>query len=278
MTLHPILAAMYRAILEPRTDTCDEWDDCDDEAESGAEPPIRDAAPVYAPPVVVDMTERARDVAYERGRSIKGKAKRTLYPRADLSRREVVIVLHQTGVERAETSSRWHHVTAHYVVTPGGRVLRLHPIDVRLVAANRLDRAPYHAISIEFAGNFEGVDGSGRWFAGDRMGRGRASEAQVAAGRWLCRRICRDVAAKGSSVAAIAPHRISGRDSAGRPNRQLCPGSRVWSEVAERVCAADGVPVPAPGVTVGGAPIPDEWHGDRWHDIVRLGLASWRPE
>lgn len=276
MTLHPIIAYLTR-IMSPATDAVDSWDDRDDEAEDGAEPPVRDAAPVYAPPVVIDMPDQARDVVYERGRSIKGKRKRTLYPRVELARREVVIVLHQTGVQRAETSSRWHHVTAHYVITPGGRILHLHPIDVRLVAANRLDRSPYHAISIEFAGNFEGVDGTGRWFAGDRMGRGRASEAQVAAGRWLCRRLCRDVAAAGSSVAAIVPHRIAGRGRDGQPNRQLCPGSRVWSEVAERVCAADGVPIPAPGVTIGGAPIPDEWHGPMWPDIVRLGLASWRP-
>ena len=278
MTMHPAIAWIMR-YLNRHTDATRDWGDRDDLVDvdvSSSEGAPRIEAVPDAAPVVVDMLGKAAAVTYTRG-SYRGKVKRSLFPRVDLTRREVVICLHQTGVERRDDSSRWHLVTAHYVITPHGRICHLHPIDVRLIAANRLDRAPYHAISIEFAGNFEGVDGAGDWWAPSQMGRGRATEAQLHAGRWLVRRIARDVAGKRATVAAIVPHRISGRDTAGRPNRPLCPGSRVWGEVAERVCAADGIPIPRPGVEVGGSPVPETWRSVAWATIDDLGLASWGP-
>lgn len=278
MTTHPAVS-WFMTWLNRHTDAIGEWGDRD--ADDVAEVAIDEGVPRIelvpdAAPVCVDMTSKAAPTTYTRG-SYRGKVKRTLFPRVDLTRREVVVCLHQTGVERRDDSPRWHLVTAHYVITPSGRVCHLHPIDTRLVAANRLDRAPYHAISIELSGNFEGVDGSGDWWSPSTMGRGRATEAQLYAGRWLVRRIARDVAAKRATVAAIVPHRIAGRDSAGKPNRPLCPGSRVWGEVAERVSVSDGIPVPRPGVAVGGSPVPESWRSMAWATLEDLGLASWGP-
>ena len=281
MATVPNLIEIIRSLIIPSSDTCEDWEQAaalsDEDAAEVAAQPLNVPPPPGHEPRVVSLEERSSQAVYTRGRGLEGKRKRTLYRPVDLTTREVVIVLHQIGANMSDAHRLLPRVTAHYVVGMTGTIFALHPVTTRLVAANRLDRSPYHAISIEFAGNFEGIDGTGNWYAPSRNGRGRASDEQLASGRWLVRRICRDVAGMGSSVAAIVPHRISGADSRGRPNRPLCPGSRVWQEVAERVCRADGVPVPAPGARLAGTAIPDSWHGPHWPDIVRLGMASWEP-
>ena len=189
------------------------------------------------------------------------RTKRTKYPPVDLKSRDVVIVLHQTGFER--TARRWketaHRVTCHRLVDPTGRAFMVHPITTRLVAANRLDRAPWHAISVEVAGNFEREDGSGKYWKPEKFGRGRASDAQIHGARLEVARIIREVQEAGASVAMIAPHRISGQNAAGKPNRQACPGSRVWLEVGEWCADLFGLATPPEGWECGGAPIPESW-------------------
>lgn len=215
---------------------------------------------------IVDLEGKAAAAKYK-----SGIVKRTRYPRVTLAKRRVVIVLHQTGVERPSSSQRWHLVTAHRVIAPNGDRMRLHPIDVRLVAANRLDRAPWHAVSIEVGGNFEGVDGGDPdWYQPNVLGRGRATDAQLESAFAEVEMICEEVAHAGGRVEAIAPHRIAGRDEHGRPNRQICPGSRVWSGVGERAGADLGLAIPAPGLALGGLPIPDEWHGPHFPGCTRL--------
>lgn len=202
---------------------------------------------------VVDLEAEAAKVTYP-----SGKVKRTRFPRANLANRKVVIALHQMGVERADSSTRWKHVTAHRVIAPAGRRLRLHPLDVRLVCTNRLDRHPWHAIGIEVAGNFEETDGDGRWWKPEIYGRGRAGEAQLEALRQEIRDICLEVRAMGGDVIGIVPHRVAGQ-SKGKPNRPLCCGSRVWIEAGEFMAHMLELAVPAPGWTIGGLPIPTEW-------------------
>ncbi len=209
--------------------------------------------------VFADLEQRAATARYDNGA-----IKRTRYPRVDLRRRRVVIVCHQTGVERSSASDRWHLVTAHRVVKPDGTVCRLHPLDVRLVAANRLDRAPWHAISIEVGGNFEGIDGSGRWASPQTMGRGRASDLQIVAARAAVVEIVKSVASMGASVEAVLAHRVSGRNRNGVPNRQICCGSRIYSEVVEWSGAELGLAVAGPTFKAGGLTIPEQWHGRFW--------------
>jgi hypothetical protein len=235
---------------------------------------ITDAERLYRWPEI-DLTERAALARYDdttdkAGNIRKGAIKRTAFRPVDLSRRRVIIVLHQMGVERSATSSRWPLVTAHRVVGPDATIYKLHPITTRLVAANRLDRAPYHAISIEVAGNFEANDGRGDWFAPDTFGRGRASVAQVEACRQLVADLCTEVALAGARVDGIVPHRVSGRDRNGKPNRGACPGSRVWSEVGEWCGAELGLRVPSEGFRVGGDPVPAAWHGEHWARCARF--------
>lgn len=218
---------------------------------------------------IVDLEPKATRVTYANG---KRKRKRYRWSPVDLSKLQVLIVLHQTGVERSEatTSKRGHLVTCHRLIGPTGVRYRVHPLDCRLVAANRLDRSPWHAISIEVGGNFEGTDGDGDWYKPERFGRGRAGNAQLAACRLEVAEIIDEVEAMGGQVVGIAPHRISGRNRKGRPNRPLCCGSRVWAHVGEHAGAVQGLRVPAPEFSVGGLVVPDEWHGEHWGACRRL--------
>lgn len=222
----------------------------------------------FAPTSIVDVRDKAAAAVYRSG-SLAGKSKRRLYPPVVLAKRRVVIGLHQMGVEIPTSWPSWWKVTCHYAVRPDGSIAIVHPIDRRLVCTNRVDRAPWHCIGIEFAGNFEGVDGTGNWALPARNGRGRAGEAQLSAGRWLVRHIVGEVAGLGGVVEGILPHRVTGRDSRGRPNRQICPGSRIWSEVGEWSAAELGLAVPGPDFALGGLTIPESWHGRHRHAITR---------
>lgn len=192
-----------------------------------------------------------------------GRAKRTRYAPVDLSERKVVGMVHQAGFERGETRSidRAHLMTAHTVVTPQGKRCRIHPPSTRLVAGNRVDRAPYHGLHIEVIGNFERIDGTGTWWSPDRMGAGRASEAQIAAVNAELRHW--DETVPGGLWAAM-PHAVAGRDSKGRPNREGCCGSRLHAECVEWAGAEMGVLVPGPGFELGGVEVDPRWHGRHW--------------
>jgi N-acetylmuramoyl-L-alanine amidase len=224
---------------------------------------LEDPETTGIPPEVmpeIDIEARAATVTYAHN----GKLKRDRYPRVKLKTRRVVIVLHQTGVERSEArcDERAHLVTCHRLIGPTGRRYRVHPLDVRLVAANRLDRAPWHAINIEVAGNFEGEDGSGVWWNPARYGRGRAGVAQIRALREEIVEITREVRQTyAAEVTAIVPHRVSGIDERGRPNRPIDCGSRLWAEGGEWAGAMLGLQIPAVGWKIGGEPVPETWHG-----------------
>lgn len=221
---------------------------------------------------VIDLERAAAAETYPNG-----KTKRTRWRPVDLSTRVVLIGLHQAGVERGE--QRWmdtvHRVTCHRAIGPSGNRYRVHPLDRRLVAINRLDRRPFHTISIEVLGNFEGVDG-GRpdWWKPEVMGRGYPDEAQISALRQEILAVEAEVRDMGGRLSGIVPHRVSGRNRRGKPNRPICPGSRVWSAGGEWAAAELGVPVPAPGQTFGGLPIPESWHGDHWPRLLDSGLTG----
>jgi hypothetical protein len=256
--LHLLLTQLHA------TDACEPWDDAT--TVDGVSPGLcaserawgdRSLALSTAPPKVVDLVDEAA-----RARYADGTVKRTAYPRVELHRRRLVIGLHQMGVEVPSTWPSFSRVSAHYVVLPDGSIVWLHPHDVRLRCTNRVDRAPWHCIGIEFAGNFEGIDGNGRWAGPPRNGQGRASDAQIASGRWLVQEIVRHVGRAGATVEGILPHRTTGRDKRGGPNRQICPGSRVWGEVGEWAGAELGLAIPGDTWALGGLPVPAEWRSE----------------
>lgn len=226
-----------------------------DELEDPATPSI---APVEYP--VEDLYDEAAGVKYP-----SGKVKRTRFRPVNLAKRRVIVVLHQMGVERKDSSRRWKYTTASRVITPLGRRLRLHPVRTRLVEANAFDRRPFHGIGFEIAGNFEETDGDRQWYKPDKFGRGRMGEAQIIACRQEIAAVVDEVnAIPGVVVEGIAPHRVSGRNKRGRPNRPLCPGSRAWSMCGEWAARELGLAIPGPDFKLGGLTIPDRWHGPYW--------------
>jgi len=263
--MFPLDMARLAALLRPR-DASAPWAPLA-EVDRRDEPDAQGAATFG----VLDLEARAANVSYGNGKN-----KRRRYPRVDLRSRRVLIALHQTGVERSE--GRWrksaHRVTCHRGIGPTGLRYHVHPLKVRLVATNRFDRAPFHCIAIEVFGNFEGLDGSGRWYKPERFGYGRASDAQLAATQVEVRNICSEVTMLGGRVEGIVPHIVAGRDRLGRPNRQICPGSRVWSNVGEWAGAELGLAVPGPGYTAGGLEIPAGWHGQHWEDCENFLRAA----
>lgn len=224
---------------------------------------------------VVDFRERASNEArYVSSKpGVQGRLKLSRYPTVDLARRKVVLVVHQAGVERTE--ARWHQtawrVTGHHCIGPTGVRYRNFDHNVRLIASNRLDRSPYHAIAFETLGNFEGVAGTGNWYKPDRFGRGVLGEVQANALYVALHATIAELRAIGIEVYMIAPHIVSGVDRRGRPNRPLCCSSAVWA-VAERVAAETRIPIPGPEVKFGGDPIPEDWHSEH-HGACRLIAA-----
>jgi hypothetical protein len=217
---------------------------------------------------VHDLTRLGAGAHYPKGKSRhSGKNKRTYRPRVDLKTRRIVAMVHQTGFERSEarTEQTAHRITAHTVVSPAGERYRVHPLTTSLVAGNRIDRKPWHGLHIEVCGNFERIDGTGTWWAPDRMGRGRASDAQVAAVRAEIRDWDDQLRRQfGVELYGAAPHVITGQDRRGHPNRQACCGSRLHSECVEWAGAEMGLRVPGPGFALGGAPVDPSWHGEYW--------------
>lgn len=233
-------------------------------ADEREDPSTPSARPQVYP--VRDLEPQAAEVKYPNGL-----IKRTRYPRVDLSERMVVIAYHQAGVERSE--ARWgrsaHRVTCHREIGPTGTRYRVHPLNVRLVATNRLDRAPWHAICIEVLGNFERVEGTGSWYKPDRFGRGVLGAAQATALRQESAAIIREVRELGGEVLGVVPHIVAGRNAKGVPNRQACCGSAIW-KVAESVAWKHGLRVPAPKWKIGGLPVPNEWRSKHWPHMKRF--------
>lgn len=236
-------------------------DDLEDPSKPGAPPKL------YP---VIDVEERAANVCYRNG-----KVKRTRWKPVDLSKRIVVIGLHQAGVERSE--GRWgktaHKVTCHRAIGPAGNRYKVHPLDRRLVCTNRVDRAPYHCIGIEVLGNFEGDAGQGNWYKPDRFGYGQLGAAQLEALRQEIESIVREVEAMGGVVVGILPHRTVGRNKRGKPNRPICCGSAIWSGAGEWAGAELGLAVPGKDWALGGLPVKDSWHGE-FHERCDRLLAA----
>lgn len=240
-------------------DASDHWEDAIDrlsEDEKEAEQPN------YR---IVDVRRDAAGVRYKpskrrRKLGLPGRIKRTVYPPVDLRTRRVVLVIHQMGVVRtpAQLARRARLVTAQEVWAEDGTVYIVHPDETRLIAANRFDRYPYHSLNFEYAGNFEGTAGSGRFFRPDQLGRSTMTERwENAAASRLIDKIA-DLRRCGVEPFMIAPHRVAGRDEDGNPNRQICCGSAQW-QIAERVAAETDVPVPGDNYSIGGLTIPTSW-------------------
>lgn len=220
---------------------------------------------------VVNVEDRAATVKYKNG-----KTKRTRYRPVNLRKRKVIVGMHQAGVERGE--ARWgksvHRVTCSRAVGPTGTRYKVHPLTTRLVCTNRFDRKPWHCIGIEQLGNMEGVEGSGRWYKPEVFGYGTLSKPEEMGLMQEIESIKDEVEAMGAELYGIAPHRVSGKGRNGKPNRQLCCGSAIWSRVGERAAVEFGLRVPGEYQSFGGLTIPENWHGPHWDEVQARGLVG----
>lgn len=272
--------ASILALLTPMIDALGDWDpDIPEPGEPEAcladrcEADALEGTPeLVAPPrlyPVVDLEAKAASTTYRNG-----KVKRTRYPPVDLSSRIVLIGLHQAGVERSE--ARWeksaHRVTCHRAIGPSGNRYRNHPLDRRLVCTNRVDRSPYHCIGIEVLGNFRGMP-NGKHYKPEVFGAGTLGRAQLIALRQEIAAIIAEVEAMGGTVVGIIPHRTTGQNSRGRPNRQICCGFEIWSGAGEWAGAEFGLRVPGPDWSLGGLPVHETWHGEHWPRCERFLAA-----
>ena len=221
---------------------------------------------------VINMYDAAKSIRYKSGRK---RLIRTRFPPRDLSKFRVLIMLHQTGSEKSLRAwgMRAKHVVGHTVILPDAHRARLHPANIRLVAGNRLDRAPFHTIHIEVAGNFEGDEGAGNWWKPEKFGYGEPTEMQVFAAREEVRYYTEEIVpALGGKVIGCVSHRISGVNRKGKPNRNLCCGWRLHGGVVEWSGAELGLAVPASDCTFGGLDV-SSWHGP-WFEHCDLLLKS----
>ena len=76
----------------------------------------------------------------------------------------------------------------------------------------------------------------------------------------------------GGEVVAIMPHRVTGRGRNGRPNRPLCPGHEIWSQVGEWAARHLDLAMPGSEFAMGGLTIPDSWHGEHYRGGEGLTL------
>ena len=253
----------------------EQWEDAIEHLREGAEG-LDDESPEYSYPVV-DKRFEAATVRYRPSKRRKalglpGRVKRTRYRPVDLRKRRVVLVLHQAGVVISRASlerRRAKKITGHEAWSTDGTVFLIHPDETRLVAANRLDRDPFHAINIEVVGNFAGVEGEGRFFQPERFGRSVITpEFSAFAKQRLTDRIV-GLRAIGIEPYMLAPHRVAGRDENGNPNRQICCASGLWG-IAEEVAAELAVPVPDDDYAIGGLPIPKSWRTDAYAHCMKV--------
>lgn len=204
-----------------------------------------------------DVEDKARAVRFRRS----GKRKRR--GKVDLRARRIVIVLHQSGFVRshARMLESAHRINCHRAVDGTGARFRVHPLDAMLWAADAFNYKPFHAINIEVIGNFGGNGPDGPHWRPDKFGKSILEPAQRTAVRAEIRTIVSEVEDAGVHVSMIAPHRVSGNDRKGRPNRPLCCGREIWEQCGEWAADALMLPTPRPGESFGGSPIPDAWRG-----------------
>jgi hypothetical protein len=78
--------------------------------------------------------------------------------------------------------SSHHKINAHALFDTDGAILLLHNFFYYLWTANAFNG---DCFSFEVMGNFEGIQGSGRWYKGDKFGRARPKRIQIIRGRQM---------------------------------------------------------------------------------------------
>ncbi len=186
------------------------------------------------------------------------------------------LVLHHTAGALKEKSEELDHVKSHFVITPKGRILQLHPIESLVWASNDLSPG---SVAVEFVGNFRNEKGI-CWYPRliplpcsqaptpyqiqhgyfNRQGKcgyyGGLTKAcsntptveQIKAGRDLIHYLIKKI-----GLRAIYAHRQSSKD------REGDPGPDIWYHVGQWAVENLRLENGAKDFHVRGLPIPDVW-------------------
>lgn len=165
--------------------------------------------------------------------------------RKNLKRGKVyALVLHQMAFSRGNDTKKYDTVTAHFIITPDGKIAQLHPISAYLYASNGFNK---HSVSVEFAGNFPSI--RGRCWKSKKFGCHKLTSAQIEAGRYLIRYLINKIG---------LTHILTHRQSSG--SRGNDPGPDIWYHIGQWAIENLGLRDGGAGFKIGGGlPIPDSW-------------------
>jgi len=122
----------------------------------------------------IDLTHKS-NVKTESGRRRKGRRRWSRLTR--FCWHQTAFVWRPYVVSKALGKYTSHHrMNAHLMFDRDGMILILHNFFYYLWTANAFNP---DCISIEVLGNFEGIQGSGRWYKGDKFGRARPTREQI---------------------------------------------------------------------------------------------------
>jgi hypothetical protein len=161
------------------------------------------------------------------------------------------LVLHQTAFSRGNDTTKYDRIPVHFVITPDGKIVQLHPIATYLASSNELNP---RSVAVEFVGNYRDIQG--RYYKPQTYGCHALTPEQIRAGRDLIKHLMKQM-----NLVHVLAHRQS---SGTRTND---PGPEIWYHVGQWAVDNLGLKDGGPGFFVGsGQPIPNEWR--QWGQIA----------
>lgn len=163
------------------------------------------------------------------------------------------LVLHHTAGPLKERPEDLDHTNAHFVITPKGRILKLHPMETLLWASNGFNAG---SVAVEFVGNFRNEKGI-CWYKGPHFlpCTNKPTPEQIKAGRDLVLHLRNKI-----NLTHILTHRQSSSQ------RDGCPGPDIWYYVGQWAVNNFGLKDGGSGFYIrysnpvnNGKPIPDSW-------------------
>jgi hypothetical protein len=130
------------------------------------------------------------------------------------------VCLHRTGGITGEKPEHWFNINAHIGVTLGGKIILLHPFDLKLYHGHNLSKA---TLGLEFSGNPDGIPGY-KWPGGG--GPHPCTPEQVSASQVLLGLLVAEFVMHGQTIKLIVAHRQSDE------SRESDPGWELWSKIA----------------------------------------------
>ncbi len=165
------------------------------------------------------------------------------------------LVLHQTAFSRGNDTTKYDRIPVHFVITPNGKIIQLHPLSAYLWSSNGFNAG---SVAVEFVGNFPNT--KGKCWQAQKFGCHQLTQEQINSGRALIRHLINTMG---------LTHVLAHRQSSGQ--RENDPGPDVWYHVGQWAVDNLGMKDGGPGFKVGsGNSIPDLWR--KW------GQAKPQPE